>query len=62
MATTLAERNKQLVLKAFDTLFNQRNYEAAATMASPDRREGVMTKNKAVSDDHAVDVQWGADT
>ncbi len=34
MAPTLAERNKQLALNAFDTLFNRRNYEAAATMWS----------------------------
>ncbi|MBW4028086.1 MAG: SnoaL-like domain-containing protein [Acidobacteria bacterium] len=30
MSETLQERNKALVLKAFDTLFNQRDYEAAA--------------------------------
>lgn len=34
MAPTLAERNKQLALKAFDTLFNRHDYEAAATMWS----------------------------
>jgi hypothetical protein len=28
---TTAEENKALVLKAFDTLFNKRDYEAAAS-------------------------------
>ena len=28
--TTTAEQNKALVLEAFDTLFNKRDYEAAA--------------------------------
>jgi predicted SnoaL-like aldol condensation-catalyzing enzyme len=31
---TTAEENKALVLKAFDTLFNQRDYEAAASFWS----------------------------
>ena len=30
MAKTTPERNKALVLKAFDTLFNKRDYEAAS--------------------------------
>lgn len=30
MSNTTPEQNKALVLKAFDTLFNQRDYEAAA--------------------------------
>jgi predicted SnoaL-like aldol condensation-catalyzing enzyme len=34
MAQTLAEQNKQLALKAFDALFNRRDYSAAATMWS----------------------------
>lgn len=33
---TLEESNKALVLKAFDTLFNQRDYEAAERFWSPD--------------------------
>ena len=32
---SLAEQNKALVLKAFDTLFNQRDYEAAKKFWSP---------------------------
>ena len=34
MERTIAERNKQLALKAFDTLFNRHDYDAAATMWS----------------------------
>lgn len=30
MTKTTPEQNKALVLEAFDTLFNQRDYEAAA--------------------------------
>jgi predicted SnoaL-like aldol condensation-catalyzing enzyme len=30
------EENKKIVLEAFDTLFNQRDYEKAATFWSPD--------------------------
>jgi len=33
---TLQESNKALVLKAFDTLFNQRDYETAERYWSPD--------------------------
>jgi predicted SnoaL-like aldol condensation-catalyzing enzyme len=36
MKTTLAEQNKRLVLSAFDTLFNRRDYDAASTMWSED--------------------------
>ena len=36
MNTTLAEKNRRLVLEAFDTLFNQREYEKATTYWSPD--------------------------
>jgi predicted SnoaL-like aldol condensation-catalyzing enzyme len=35
MARTVEERNKALVLEAFDTLFNKRDYEAAARYWSP---------------------------
>jgi predicted SnoaL-like aldol condensation-catalyzing enzyme len=35
MTTKTEERNKALVLEAFDTLFNQRDYEAAARFWSP---------------------------
>ncbi len=33
---TTPEQNKALVLKAFDNLFNQRDYEAASRLWSPD--------------------------
>ena len=35
MATELEEKNKALVLKAFDTLFNRRDYAAAERFWSP---------------------------
>ncbi len=35
MSQTKQERNKALVLEAFDTLFNKRNYEAAERYWSP---------------------------
>ncbi|AEU36514.1 hypothetical protein AciX8_2192 [Granulicella mallensis MP5ACTX8] len=35
MKDTLQERNKSLVLKAFETLFNQRDYETAERYWSP---------------------------
>jgi len=35
MPTNTEESNKALVLEAFDTLFNQRDYEAAARFWSP---------------------------
>jgi predicted SnoaL-like aldol condensation-catalyzing enzyme len=37
--TTLTERNKQLALKAFDTLFNRRDYDAALQMWSEGYRQ-----------------------
>jgi predicted SnoaL-like aldol condensation-catalyzing enzyme len=36
MSKTTPEQNKALVLKAFDTLFNQRDYAAAERFWSPD--------------------------
>jgi predicted SnoaL-like aldol condensation-catalyzing enzyme len=36
MSQTTVERNKALVLEAFNTLFNKRNYEAAGRYWSPD--------------------------
>ena len=35
MSHTIEEKNKALVLKAFDTLFNKRDYEAAEKYWSP---------------------------
>ena len=36
MTQTKAERNKALVLEAFDALFNRRDYDAAERFWSPD--------------------------
>ena len=36
MNQTIEEKNKSLVLEAFDTLFNKRDYEAAEKYWSPD--------------------------
>ena len=36
MSQSLQERNKALVLEAFDTLFNKRDYQAAERYWSPD--------------------------
>ena len=36
MTQTMQERNKALVLEAFDTLFNKRDFEAAERFWSPD--------------------------
>jgi predicted SnoaL-like aldol condensation-catalyzing enzyme len=36
MSETIASKNKALVLKAFDTLFNKRDYAAAERFWSPD--------------------------
>jgi len=35
MTPTTPEKNKAIVLEAFDTLFNKRDYEAAARFWSP---------------------------
>ena len=36
MSSTIQEKNKALVLEAFDTLFNKRDYAAALRFWSPD--------------------------
>ena len=36
MSQTIQERNKSFVLKAFDTLFNKKDYAAAESFWSPD--------------------------
>jgi predicted SnoaL-like aldol condensation-catalyzing enzyme len=58
MPKTTPEQNKALVLKAFDTLFNQRDYAAAERFWSPDYiqhsahiepgREGLFTLIKSL--------------
>ncbi len=73
MNMTIAERNRTLVLEAFEALFNERNYEKAATYWSPDYiqhsahiapgREGVfeLTRNlpATLRYDNAVAVAQG---
>jgi predicted SnoaL-like aldol condensation-catalyzing enzyme len=58
MSTPPVEDNKLIVLKAFDTLFNQRDYEGAARFWSPDYiqhsahieagRDGLFALTKAL--------------
>lgn len=36
MSPTIAEKNKKIVLEAFDTLFNKRDYATAESFWSPD--------------------------
>ena len=60
MTATLAERNKALVLKAFDTLFNKRDYAAAERFWSeryiqhsahiPPGRDGLFNLVRALPD------------
>jgi hypothetical protein len=55
MTTTVEEANKALVLEAFDTLFNERDYKAAErspnyiqhTAHIPPRREGLFNLIKS---------------
>jgi predicted SnoaL-like aldol condensation-catalyzing enzyme len=58
MSHTVQERNKALVLEAFDTLFNKRDYAAAERYWSPDYiqhsahiepgREGLFNRIKGI--------------
>jgi predicted SnoaL-like aldol condensation-catalyzing enzyme len=73
MATTSPEQNKALVLKAFDTLFNKRDYEAAASFWSENYiqhsshiepgRDGLFNLVRALPDtlryEHGVIVAEG---
>jgi predicted SnoaL-like aldol condensation-catalyzing enzyme len=73
MTTTSPEQNKALVLKAFDTLFNRRDYEAAASFWSENYiqhsshiepgRDGLFNLVRALPDtlryEHAVIVAEG---
>jgi predicted SnoaL-like aldol condensation-catalyzing enzyme len=57
MSQSIQARNKALVLKAFDTLFNQRDYSGAERYWSPDYiqhsahiapgREGLFISSRA---------------
>jgi predicted SnoaL-like aldol condensation-catalyzing enzyme len=73
MTSTSPEQNKALVLKAFDTLFNKRDYEAAATLWSENYiqhsshiepgRDGLFNLVRALPDtlryEHGVVVAEG---
>lgn len=73
MSHTTPEQNKALVLQAFDTLFNQRNYEAAARFWSDNYiqhsahiepgRDGLFQLIRSVPDtlryEHALIVAEG---
>jgi predicted SnoaL-like aldol condensation-catalyzing enzyme len=59
MSQTLQEKNKAVVLEAFDTLFNRRDYATAARYWSPNyiqhsariepRREGLFNLIRRIS-------------
>ncbi|MEV6995103.1 nuclear transport factor 2 family protein [Streptomyces sp. NPDC093228] len=65
---TAADDNRKIVLEAFDTLFNKRDYEAAAKFWSPDYiqhsahiepgRDGLFNLIKSLPEElaHEVDV------
>ena len=48
MTTKTEESNKALVLEAFDTLFNKRDYEAAARFWSPSFISTAGTSNRGM--------------
>ena len=47
MSQTLQEKNKALVLEAFDTLFNKRDYAAAERYWSPNYIQHVLISSRA---------------
>jgi hypothetical protein len=48
-AKTTPEQNKALVLEAFDTLFNKRDYDAASRFWSEPTSSIARTSNRAVT-------------
>ena len=44
--TEIEQRNKALVLEAFDTLFNKRDYAAAQRFWSPDSFSAARTSSR----------------
>ena len=50
MSETIQEKNKALVLDAFDTLFNKRDYAAAEKYWSPNYIQHAHTLNRVVTD------------
>jgi predicted SnoaL-like aldol condensation-catalyzing enzyme len=69
MSQTIQERNKALVLEAFDTLFNKRDYVAAERYWSPKYvqhsahiapgREGPLQPHQELADDAEIRA-WAA--
>ena len=49
MSNSNAEKNKAIVLEAFDTLFNKRDYTAAERFWSPNLRRDSSLKAAAIS-------------
>lgn len=49
MADSKAENNKAIVLEAFDTLFNKRDYAAAERFWSPNYISTVRTLSRAAT-------------
>ena len=50
MNQTIQEKNKALVLEAFDTLFNKRDYAAAERIGRPTTSSTARTSNRAAMD------------
>ena len=48
MSQTIQEKNKALVLEAFDTLFNKRDYAAAERYWSPNLSSTALTSHRVV--------------
>lgn len=46
MSQTIEETNKRLVLEAFDTLFNKRDYTAAERLWSPNYIQQAPTSHQ----------------
>ena len=58
MSKAIEEKNKALVLEAFDTLFNQRDYVAAERYWSPKYiQDGILVEHWDVIQDEATQEQ-----
>jgi len=49
MNQTIEEKNKELVLRAFDTLFNKRDYAAASATGRPTTFNIALISNPAAT-------------
>jgi len=50
MEKTIQQKNKEVVLEAFDTLFNKRDYARAETFWSPKYIQHLCTSNQGAKD------------